>query len=81
MSRTLLLTEDRARPPAIEELLLLGLTRRQAKVLRLIACGEASRQIAAELGVSTATVSKHLEHIYARLGVSSRAEAIARVLS
>lgn len=77
--RTLVLTENRPRPPAIEELLSLGLTRRQAQVLRLLVAGKASRQIAAELGLSTATVSKHLEHIYARLGVHTRAEALARV--
>ena len=77
--RTLVLTEDRARPPAVEELLSLGLTSRQAQVLRLLACGKSSRQIAAELQISTGTVSKHLEHIYARLGVSNRAQAIARV--
>lgn len=78
--RMLLLTEDRARPPAIEELRSLGLTHRQAQLLRLLACGKSSRQIALELQISTATVSKHLEHIYARLGVSTRAQAIARVL-
>lgn len=77
--RALVLTEDRARPPALEQLLRLGLTRRQAQVLRLLACGKRSRQIATELQISTATVSKHLEHIYARLGVGTRAEALARV--
>lgn len=77
--RTLVLTENRARPPAINELRSLGLTQRQAQVLRLLACGKPSQQIAAELAITTATVSKHLEHIYTRLGVSSRAEALARL--
>jgi len=77
--RTLILQEHRARPPAVEELLSLGLTGRQAQVLRLLACGKTSRQIAVELGIATATVSKHLEHIYAHLGVNNRAQAIARI--
>lgn len=78
--RTLILEERRARAPSVEKLLSFGLTRRQAQVLRLLACGKASRQIAAELTITTATVSKHLEHIYARLGVNNRTQAIARVL-
>jgi DNA-binding CsgD family transcriptional regulator len=76
--RTVILEEQRASPPTAESLRSLGLTSRQAQVLRLLACGKASRQIAAELHITTATVSKHLEHIYGVLGVSTRAEAIAR---
>jgi DNA-binding CsgD family transcriptional regulator len=79
-ARTLILEEHRARAPQLEALRSLGLTGRQAQVLRLLACGKQSRQIAAELQISVATVSKHLEHIYARLGVQSRAQAIARAL-
>jgi DNA-binding NarL/FixJ family response regulator len=77
--RTLILDEQRASAPSIETLRSLGLTDRQAQVLRLVARGKRSRQIAAELSISVATVEKHLEHIYSRLGVSSRAEAIACV--
>jgi DNA-binding CsgD family transcriptional regulator len=77
--RALLLEERRVSPPAIDSLRALGLTERQAQVLRLLACGKPSRQIAAELQISTATVEKHLEHIYERLGVSTRAQALASV--
>jgi LuxR family maltose regulon positive regulatory protein len=43
--------------------------------------GRSNRQIADELFVSIATVRKHVEHVYGRLGVTSRAEAVARALS
>ena len=75
---TLILEEQRPSPPSLEALRSQGLTRRQAQVLRLLACGKPNRQVAAELGISTATVEKHLEHIYTRLGVSSRTAALAR---
>jgi non-specific serine/threonine protein kinase len=51
------------------------LTPRQADVLRLVAEGKTDRQIAAELILSEKTVGRHLENIFARLGVSSRAAA------
>ena len=51
------------------------LTARQAEVLRLVADGKTDRQIAAELVLSEKTVGRHLENIFARLGVSSRAAA------
>jgi DNA-binding NarL/FixJ family response regulator len=44
-------------------------------VLRLVAQGRTNRQIAAELGLSEKTVGHHLENIFTRLGVSSRAAA------
>jgi DNA-binding CsgD family transcriptional regulator len=66
--------------PAItpERLLTLGLSRRQAEVLALLAGGAGVEQIARGLFISPATVRKHLEHVYIRLGVHSRAEAIER---
>jgi DNA-binding NarL/FixJ family response regulator len=51
------------------------LTARQAEVLRLVAEGGTDRQIASELVLSEKTVGRHLENIFARLGVSSRAAA------
>jgi DNA-binding NarL/FixJ family response regulator len=79
--RGLLLDEQRTRPPDVESLRALGLTGREAQVLRLLACGKRTDDIARDLFISPQTVSKHLQHIYARLGVGSRAQAIARVLS
>jgi DNA-binding NarL/FixJ family response regulator len=78
--RMLVLEEQRSRAPDLETLRSLGLTARQAQVLRLFACGKQSRQVAAELAITPATVEKHLEHIYRRLGVNSRAQALARII-
>jgi HD-GYP domain-containing protein (c-di-GMP phosphodiesterase class II) len=52
-----------------------GLTRREIEVLRLIARGASNKDVAARLVISPKTAGTHLEHIYAKLGVSSRAEA------
>lgn len=56
------------------------LTPRELQVLRLAADGLAGAAIAAELHVSPATVKRHFEEIYARLGVSDRAAAVAKAL-
>jgi DNA-binding CsgD family transcriptional regulator len=58
----------------------LGLTRRQAEVLRHLAAGFSNAQIARRLAVSERTVAKHLENVYARLGVTSRTAAVARAI-
>jgi DNA-binding CsgD family transcriptional regulator len=55
------------------------LTARQWDVLREVARGASNTQIAHTLGVSGATVGKHLENAYERLGVQSRTEAVAAV--
>jgi HD-GYP domain-containing protein (c-di-GMP phosphodiesterase class II)/biotin operon repressor len=52
-----------------------GLTRREGEVLVLLARGRSNPQIAADLNLSRKTVSSHLEHIYTKLGVSTRTEA------
>jgi ATP/maltotriose-dependent transcriptional regulator MalT len=54
-----------------------GLTAREAEVLRLLATGRSNRDIAAELVVSEHTVARHLNNIFAKLGVSSRTAATA----
>jgi DNA-binding CsgD family transcriptional regulator len=55
------------------------LTARQHELLRRLAEGDTNRRIARDLGLSEATVRKHLENIYARLEVHSRTEAVARM--
>lgn len=55
------------------------LTPRQWQVLRRVATGASNTQIARALGLSDATVRKHLENVFLRLGVQSRTEALARV--
>lgn len=53
----------------------LGLTERQAEVLRLIAMGYSSEHAAGALGIRMRTAQKHLEHCYRALNVNSRSEA------
>lgn len=55
----------------------LGLTARQADILSLLVRGEPVASIGVNLGITPATVNKHLQHIYRRLGVSSRTAATA----
>lgn len=54
-----------------------GLTAREAEVLRLVAAGKTNRNIAVELVISEHTVARHLQNMFAKLGVSSRAAATA----
>jgi DNA-binding NarL/FixJ family response regulator len=54
-----------------------GLTPREVEVLRLIAAGRTSKEIAAELVVSVPTVERHITHIYGKIGARGRAEATA----
>uniref|UniRef100_UPI001409BA09 helix-turn-helix transcriptional regulator n=1 Tax=Streptomyces sp. YIM 98790 TaxID=2689077 RepID=UPI001409BA09 len=53
------------------------LTGREAEVLRLVAAGRTNRAIAAELHISEHTVARHLNNIFAKLDVTSRAAATA----
>jgi HD-GYP domain-containing protein (c-di-GMP phosphodiesterase class II)/DNA-binding CsgD family transcriptional regulator len=52
-----------------------GLTDREVEVLRLLTRGMSNKEIAAALVISPKTAGAHLEHIYAKLGVSNRAMA------
>lgn len=53
-----------------------GLTEREREVLAGVALGERSKEIAARLGISERTVKAHLDSIYNKLGVDSRAAAV-----
>ena len=53
------------------------LTRRECEVLRLVAAGRTNRDIAAELVISEHTVARHVQNIFVKLGLSSRAAATA----
>jgi non-specific serine/threonine protein kinase len=66
-----------APPDAIRQRLPAGLTAREADVLRLVATGLTNREVATRLVVSERTVAKHLDHIFDKAGVSSRAAATA----
>jgi ATP/maltotriose-dependent transcriptional regulator MalT len=54
-----------------------GLSPRELEVLRLVAAGKSNREIAATLVISEHTVARHVQNIYAKLGLSSRAAATA----
>jgi DNA-binding NarL/FixJ family response regulator len=54
-----------------------GLTPREAEVLRLVAAGKTNRDIAVELVISEHTVARHLQNMFAKLGVTSRSAATA----
>jgi DNA-binding CsgD family transcriptional regulator len=54
-----------------------GLSARELEVLRHVAAGKTNRQIAEELVVSEHTVARHMQNIFAKLGVSSRTAATA----
>lgn len=53
------------------------LTDREVEVLKLVAAGNGNRETAARLFISEATVKSHLLNLYAKLGVSDRAAAVA----
>ena len=53
------------------------LSAREAEVLRLVAAGRSNPGIAQDLSISPRTVTTHLTHIFAKLGVEGRAEAAA----
>ena len=53
------------------------LTGREREILGLLADGMGNKQIAARLGISANTVKTHLELLFEKLDVSSRAEAVA----
>lgn len=54
-----------------------GLTGRQAQVMYWVAEGRTNPEIAMILGVAVHTVNRHLEHIFCKLGVQNRAQAVA----
>lgn len=57
------------------------LTPREREVVRLVANGLPSKSIAAVLDISVWTVNTHLRRVFAKIGVGSRAEMIARILT
>lgn len=63
-----------ARPPGDRPA---GLTRRELEVLRLVSSGKSNQAIATELVISRHTVARHVQNIFTKLGVTSRAAAVA----
>jgi DNA-binding CsgD family transcriptional regulator len=75
--RSILLLEGGTGELSVGALQGLGLTKRQAETLRWISLGESAADTARLMGVAPRTVDKHLQNVYATLGVSSLAEASA----
>jgi LuxR family maltose regulon positive regulatory protein len=63
---------------ALEQVLVESLSERELEVLYLIAAGHRNKEIAQKLYITTGTVKRHTNHIYGKLGVHSRTEAVAR---
>lgn len=59
----------------------LGLSLREAEVLDHVTVGKTNRDVSEILGISERTVEKHLERVYAKLGVGSRTAAAAMILN
>jgi LuxR family transcriptional regulator, maltose regulon positive regulatory protein len=70
------------RPPARRGVVVAGLveplTARELEVLQLLAAGAPNRAIAEQLVVTQETVKKHLSHLFDKLGVANRTQAVAR---
>lgn len=58
-----------------------GLTVRERDVLAMISQGLSNKRIARALGISPETVKSHIKHIFSKLDVSTRTEAVFRALS
>ncbi|MGZ5008887.1 MAG: response regulator [Methylobacter sp.] len=58
----------------------LGLTAREAEILMWISRGKTNKEAGLILGSSPRTINKHLEHIFEKLGVATRAAAVSMVL-
>jgi DNA-binding CsgD family transcriptional regulator len=76
-----LLVEPVGERVSISTLRAAGLTQRESEVLRLVALGRSNAEVADHLVISRRTVHKHLENVYARLGVSSRTQAVVTAWS
>ena len=57
------------------------LTTREEEVLILLSKGYSNKEIASQLAIGTETVGSHLKHIYEKMHVRSRAEAVARYMT
>ncbi|HEX2174244.1 MAG TPA: helix-turn-helix transcriptional regulator, partial [Dehalococcoidia bacterium] len=58
-----------------------GLSDREVQVIQLIAAGRTTKEIAAQLFVSVATVERHITHLYTKIGARSRVDATAFALA
>jgi DNA-binding CsgD family transcriptional regulator len=71
---------ERVDPLSEARLGALGLTAREAEVMRLLVDGRSASEIAGELTISVHTARNHIAHVYEKIGVGNRAAAVAAVL-
>lgn len=67
-------------PPVHEEDDGAELSGRETEVLKMVARGQATKEIARDLGISRRSVDTHLANLYRKLGVSARGQAVAAAL-
>jgi DNA-binding NarL/FixJ family response regulator len=75
-----LFREWEKRPPTAKDPAIEGLTAREQEILALLAKGHLIKEISDQLGMAFHTARAHLRHIYKKLHVQSRSEAILRYL-
>jgi DNA-binding CsgD family transcriptional regulator len=75
VSAVLAAREGRAAPARSAAAGVAGLTPRELEVLRLVARRRSIKLVARELGIAPKTADSHIQHIYAKIGVSTRAGA------
>ena len=68
-------------PEAVAQGLVEALSERELEVLRLVAAGLTNQEIADELVIAVSTVKSHTNHIYGKLGVKNRTQAVAQAKS
>jgi DNA-binding CsgD family transcriptional regulator len=75
--RQVLLLEGGTGQLSVAALRGLGLSARQAETLRLLALGSSPTRAAAQMGIASRTLDKHLQHVYAKLGATGLKQATA----
>ncbi len=76
----LICTEKSPDFSAVEHFQSIGLSKREAEILALVAAGKTNPQISEQLAISVKTVKKHLEHIFGKLDATSRIDAVNKAL-
>jgi DNA-binding NarL/FixJ family response regulator len=76
LTRRLIEHHLEAPAPGSADALTAGLTEREREVLVLVGRGRSNDEVAADLYVSRATVKSHINHVFTKLGISSRVQAV-----